>query len=688
MGRARASRKQVAPAPAVSEGRSGIWWRTLVIVLSGSIAYSNSLRGPFIFDDLLAVVQNLQIRQWWRLGAVFRPLRELPVAGRPLVNLSFAINYALDGLNPFGYHLVNVVIHLACALVVFGIVRRTLQLPTLQTKFRLSSANLAFAAALLWTLHPLHTEAVDYVTQRTELMMALCYLLTLYAGIRAWPSRRAWGWPAIAVASCAAGMACKESMASAPLMVLVYDSIFLFGSLKDAIRSRWRFYAGLALSWLVLVAVLWSGPRVHSAGFASGVSPWTYLLNQTVMITSYLRLTVWPQALVLNYGWPLPLTLGAVVPYALLVTSLLALTIAVLYRAPKWGFLGVWFFVTLAPASSVIPIATEVGAERRMYLPLIALIVLAVVGVSFIRRVSFSVLATVLVICAAALGALTLARNRDYTSALQLARTVVARHPTSVAHHLMGAELMIAGQQDEALVELRQAVPGAPRAYYDLGLALFRQEKMTEAIDALQAFVREQPLLLEAVSARLLLGQAFARQQQWAAAIDQYQMVLTMNPSIAQRSDAHYLLGGALYAARRPDEAVPHFSESLKTRPRDVAVLTNLGVALVAANKPDEALETFRRVVDVDANSASGQRNLANALLDHQRIDEAVMHAQRAVVLQPNDPGALDTLGRGLAMQGKFAEAREQFERALRLAPGDPDASADLAKLQGWLAGR
>ena len=229
-----------------------------------------------------------------------------------------------------------------CALLVFGLVRRTLELPIASgtaAKLRLKppgpgrqSTNLAFAAALLWTLHPLTTEAVDYVTQRTEIMMALFYLLTLYASVRAWrhlrldrPStlRRApraaveRRWQAVAILSCAAGMACKESMATAPLMVVVYDSIFLFGSLKQALAARRRFYAGLAMSWVLLAALMWSGPRIHSAGLASGVSPWVYLLNQTVMITEYLRLTVWPRSLVANYGWPLVLTLGDVLPYAL-----------------------------------------------------------------------------------------------------------------------------------------------------------------------------------------------------------------------------------------------------------------------------------------------------------------------------------------------------------------------------------
>ncbi len=378
MARSRGSRTRrtgVPSTPKVPDSPAGVWWRAGCIVLAGIFAYSNSLSGPFIFDDLSSIIENRHIREWWRLGSTLFPEREAPTAGRPLVNLSFALNYAMGGLGVFGYHLVNIAVHLLSALVVFGIVRRTLELPALKGRFAGWSANLGLAAALLWMLHPLNTEAVNYLTQRTELMMALCYLLTLYAGIRAWQaggvSRQATGaaalrWEAIAVVSCTAGMACKESMATAPLMVVLYDGIFLFDSLKQAIRNRWRFYAVLGMSWIVLAAVLWSGPRVHSAGFSIGVSPWLYLLDQTVMITQYLRLAAWPHELVANYGWVFPATLGHVLPYALFIACLLVLTIVALIRQPRWGFLGAWFFVTLARTSSIVPIATEVGAERRM----------------------------------------------------------------------------------------------------------------------------------------------------------------------------------------------------------------------------------------------------------------------------------------------------------------------------------
>src|SRR6266851_1928410 len=672
----------------MSETPRGIRWRATVIVIAGCLAYSNSLSGPFVFDDTLSIVGNLQIRQWWRLPSLLFPDRELPVAGRPLVNASFAINYAFGGLGVAGYHAVNIGCHLLCALLIFGVVRRTLELPGLKQRFGPWSRDLAFSVALLWALHPLNTEAVNYVTERTELMMGLFYVLTLYAGLRAWQSARAGRWQAIAVASCAAGMACKESMVTAPLMVVLYDGVFLFGSLKQAIRHRWRLYAGLAMSWVVLAAVMWSGPRVHSAGFSSGVSSWTYLLNQTLMLTRYLRLAVWPRSLVLVYGWPLSLTLGDVLPYALLVAALLALTIVAAVREPKWGFLGVWFFLTLAPTSSVVPIATEVGAERRMYLPLIAVTALLVVAASFIKRMPSPAARLVLVTCSATLAAGTLARNREYASGLVLAKTSVDRHPSSVAHHYLANELAKVGREDEAMLHLRQALPGAPGAHYSLGGLRFKRGEWNEAIDELQAFVRERPMLLEAVAARQLMGRAFAKQQRWQEAIEQYRMVLAMNPSSAQWIETQGLLGAACFGAQRFGEAVVHLAEYVKAGPPDTVALTDLAVSLVATSRLDDAIGVFRRAVDVNPRDAGLQLNLANALFDHRDAGEAAAHAEQAVALRPGDSAAHDVLGRVLAVQGKLADARSQFERALQIAPGDTDVREHLTRLERFAADR
>ena len=139
-----------------------IGWRAAVIALAVAVTYANSLRGPFVIDDQAAIVQNEQIRRLSRLGDVLLPESESPVAGRPLVSLSFALNYAAGGLDVRGYHAVNIALHLACALLAFGLIRRTLELPRLRRHFDGSSSiNLAFAAALLWAVHPLNSEVVE-----------------------------------------------------------------------------------------------------------------------------------------------------------------------------------------------------------------------------------------------------------------------------------------------------------------------------------------------------------------------------------------------------------------------------------------------------------------------------------------------------------------------------------------------
>jgi 4-amino-4-deoxy-L-arabinose transferase-like glycosyltransferase len=250
-------------------------WPAGVIVLAVLVTYANSLTGPFIFDDINNIVYNSRIHEWWRLDTVLFPEARSAVAGRPLVNFSLAVNYAIGGLDVRGYHAWNIAVHILCALIIFGLVRRTLELPSLRTTFSSSSVGLAFATALVWALHPLNSEAVDYVIQRTESMMALFCLLTLYASLRALESRAALWWRTTAVTSCALGMACKESMAFAPLLVAAYDSTYVFGSIKRAIASRWRLYAGLAASWLLLAALIWPGPRSNTAGFSNedGVGP-------------------------------------------------------------------------------------------------------------------------------------------------------------------------------------------------------------------------------------------------------------------------------------------------------------------------------------------------------------------------------------------------------------------------------
>jgi hypothetical protein len=256
------------------------WWPLVVIGLVGAAAYANSLPArPLIFDDIATVSLNPAIRDLSNVRAVFSPPTEFPVAGRPLVSLSFAINYAIHGERTAGYHVVNLALHLVCALLLFILIRRTLSLPGMPP--HLDAPRLALMAAMLWTVHPLNSEVVDYVSQRTESMMAAAMLFTLYAGVRAAASSRPARWMSAGVVACALGMTCKETMVVTPVIVVLYDRAFLAGSFREAWRRRWGYYIGLAATWLVLAGLLIQSGRETSNGFNTTItSPWTYLLNQ------------------------------------------------------------------------------------------------------------------------------------------------------------------------------------------------------------------------------------------------------------------------------------------------------------------------------------------------------------------------------------------------------------------------
>src|SRR4051794_27402707 len=177
------SKDDVAPsAEHVANGGPKAWIAAVLLLVAIGAVYYHALAVPFLFDDVIGIKANESIYSLWPLiGSTnhlgpLDPVRDLPTSGRPLVNLSFALNFAVGGDNPVGYHAANVAIHFFSALLLWAIVRRVLRLPYFAGRFDSSPGWLALAMAVLWALHPLQTETVVYTTQRTELMMALCYL--------------------------------------------------------------------------------------------------------------------------------------------------------------------------------------------------------------------------------------------------------------------------------------------------------------------------------------------------------------------------------------------------------------------------------------------------------------------------------------------------------------------------------
>jgi Tfp pilus assembly protein PilF len=641
-----------------------------IILVAGAAAYHASLAGPLVFDDLGSIRDNATLRQLWPPGPVLAPPRGLTVSGRPVLNLSLAVNYAVSGPRVGGYHVLNLAIHLLAALALFGILRRTLP-PTARAP---DPALPAFAISLLWAVHPLHTESVTYIVQRAESLMGLWYLLTVYCFIRYAEGRKAWAGPAFLC--CLLGMGTKEVMVSAPLIVLLYDRTFVSGSLRAAWRRHRGLHLALAATWIPLAwLVAGAGSRGGTAGFHAAV-PWTnYGSTQLWAIVHYLRLSFWPRPLVFYYGRMLRTHVTAAwVADAAVVGLLAAGTLLALRRWPRLGFAGAWFFAILAPTSSVVPVATETVAEHRMYLALIPVLVLVVLGV--IRVLPRPAALAGLLAAALGLAALTLARNQAYASDLTLWRDTVRDGPENpVAHNNLGEALRTRGLLPEARDQFEQALrldPSYPDAGNNLGVTLAAQGRPDEAIARL---ARTAALKPDDAETQLNWGNVLQEQGDLAAAALHYDAALRLEP---ERADSHFDLGKMLLREGRLPEAAVQLAEAVRLRPEDAEARNNLGIALAETGRPGEAEAQFVAALRLTPESLKAHSNLGSLLLAENRVPEAVAQYEQALALAPRLPEAHYNLGVAWLRTGKRPAARDQFEAALRLRPDYAEARAQL----------
>ncbi|HEX3730604.1 MAG TPA: tetratricopeptide repeat protein, partial [Opitutaceae bacterium] len=542
------------------------------------LAYGNSFGGPFVFDDLPSIPKNPTIRHLWPLGPALHPPAAAGVGGRPLLNLTFALNYALSGLSVWSYHAVNLLIHAAAALALFGIVRRTLRRCD-PAGSEAEAAGLALAAALLWALHPAQTATVTYLSQRAEGLMALFYLATLYCFIRGAESPRPRGgpWFALAALACLLGVETKEVMVTAPFVVLLYDRIYLAGSWAELWRRRKFAHLALFASW-ILLAFLLTDVGARGVGAGQPISPQAYALIECWVVLHYLAVAAWPHPIIFDYGFN-PAT-GPVAPCVLLLGLILAGVAAGMLLRPRIAFPAACFFILLSPTSSVVPIAFDPMVLNRIYLPLAGLAVLAAVAVrrGFGRPGYLALGAMGLV------GAfLTARRNEDYQSAIGLWQDTALQAPANArAHNNLG--------------DLLLAVPG----------------ETPKAIAELQAAIRLKPDYLEA---HVNLGNAYAnlpgRQDE---AVAEYQAALRIDPNYAQ---AHNNLGALrLGQGGHLDEAIAELTTAARLRPDYGDAHYDLGIALRQAGRLPEAIAEDEAAARLEPDSADTQASLARALMD------------------------------------------------------------------------
>lgn len=687
----------------------------LLLLIASCIVYANSLDGEFIYDDVHSIATNPDIRSLWP------PSWMLPtdavhatVNSRPVASFSLALNYAAGGLEMPGYRLFNLGVHILCGLALYGVVRRTLHAASA------AAVGLAFACALLWLVHPLQSQCVNYIIQRRESLASLFYLLALYGAIRGIDSGHR-AWYAASIASCALGMASKEIVVTAPFAIALYDRVYRSDSWQQVWRNRRYYYLGFSAPLLLLAFLIWGDPHGDSVGFER-VGVWQYALNQCIAITHYLQLMVWPHPLLLDYGPPRVLALLDVAPRAAVVLVLLAGCGWGLVCYPRLAYPVFWFFALLAPCSSIVPIAEEWAAERRVYLalagPLVLVLVAAYYGLLGLfdtdkgaGRQRAAQVGLGLVFCAAlALGTTTFYRNRDYRSAqtiwqrdlalrpdnaramrglayayesagnydaaIDVYLSALAREPKEPGVHFnLGLIYDRRGEWDMAIEYYRRAVqlvPSLARGHNNLGTVLKDAGRLEEALAHYRLAIKAQP---DYVLAHKNLGSMLASLGEWDKAAYHWVEAVRLQPGDKY---GHLAAGGALIEVGQWQAAADNFRQAVAIDPDFAEAQLSLGVSLEMLGEADAALAAYRRAANARSDFAGAVFNIGRLLEDKGRIDEAISHYERAVELDPDFVEALSNLGLAYHNKGRIEEALAHYRRALAIRPDYGPARTNL----------
>lgn len=602
---------RVAGGPAAAVICATIW-----------LAYASGLTAPFLMDDASSITGNGSIRSLWPLWPVicYEHGEGRTHDGRPLLNLSLAANRAVAGMSPVGFRVVNIFIHCGNALLLMALAKILLARPAVPVAVRGQAGSIAFAAAVLWAVHPLGTGAVTYVVQRAESLGAFMILATVLVATRgmlaADAGGKTWALPLVTLLSAIAGTA-KETSVTIPFVTLLIDRALLSCSWRGTLR-HWPWHLAAAASWPSVALMLTAlGGRGSSAGLDSA-SPWLYLLTQARAIWLYLARIVWPQGLVFDYGDFLSSGLAESGGWLVLSVVVFSGVVYGYCRYPAVFLAPLLFFVLLGPTSSVIPVKTQTIAEHRAYLASAALIVPAAAAAWLVGRERLALSPRFCSLAAAAvalaLGLSTAARNREFVKPELLWRRALAAEP----------------RNERAMINL-----------------------------AAQLIAKKDPASL--AEAERLLAQV--------AKTGRYPKAHSVNASSLAKAQGRY------------PEALAAIDAVLELTPDDATALADRGYVLWKLGRLPEALTTLDKGLASDDQIAPGWLNRGNVLLDLGQQEEAEQSFVRSVTVDPKYAKGWDHLGIALQNRGDLAAAMNAFNRAVACDPKDAEAVYNRGRL-------
>lgn len=612
----------------------------VLLIVVTVVAYWPALGNGFIWDDESYVISNRTLRDLHGLWRIWFELTATPQY-YPLVHTSFWLEYHLWGLNPLGYHLVNVLLH-ACGVVLLWRVLERLRVPG------------AWLAAAIFAVHPVGVESVAWVTERKNVLCAVLYFGSALAYLRYSPldkepqtfgRQRIWFYIA-SLGLFVLALLSKTVACTLPASLLVV-AWWKRGRLRrqDVLPLLPFFAVGLSLG---LLTAWLERHHVRAEG-----EEWAFTFPQRILIAGralwfYAGKLFWPAKLTFIYPrWEIN---PRVIWQWFFPTGFVAL-IAVLWslrkrvgRGPLAAVLS--FAITLGPALgfvNVFPFRFSFVADHFQYLASVGLIVLAVNGLNYLPRATRILTVVLLPI----LATLTWNQAKTYRDLETLWRDTLMKNSAAwIAHSNLAAVLLDKGKPSEADAHSRQAIqlkPDYAEANLNLGIALYREGKPAEAIRRFEYALQLKPDYAEAEHN---LGLALADEGRLSEAIQHYDRALRLKSDYA---DAYNNLGVALYRQQKSSEAINNYKQALRLKPDYAEADYNLGVALVAQKRFSEAIPYYERALELRPNNAEAHYNLGVALAAQGKGAEAIRHYERALECKPNDAAALNNLAYLLA---------------------------------------
>ncbi len=659
--------------------RHGLLIAIFMITLITFLIYFNTLSYPFYFDDENNIIANHKLRDlsnFW-----------LPSGTRYVGALSFALNYHFNELNVFGYHLVNIAIHIVNGLLVWWLVLLTFKTPTME-RINGPSIFIAMSCALIFIAHPVQTQAVTYIVQRFTSLSTLFYLLSLALYIKARLSYyvttskgqkqqrnipiKSVLYYLASVFSTVLAMKTKEISFTLPFMIVLYELIFFSPrNAEQQTLNLKRLYLFIPFLLTLLIIPLGLVGANKSAGGTIGdwreavqeteeIPRGVYFLTQFRVIVTYIRLLFLPIKQNLDYDYSLSDSLFDL-KTLISFLFLLSIFVAVLYLF-KWsrrtgngyGILAsfgiLWFFITLSIESSIIPIR-DVIFEHRLYLPSVGAIIAFSSAVFYVLDYAKTKLSPLQATC------------------VLLLLTVAPLSITAYQRNFVWKN------EGTLWGDVVRKSPEKARGHTNLGLVYYHQGRLEEAVKEYTTAIRLQPDYAEAHNN---LGLVYYLQGRVEEAIAEYMTALRLTNGFPK---AHNNLGAAYFKQGRMDEAIQEYMTALKLKPDDADPHNNLGNTYATQGRLEEAIKEYTAALKLKPDFPEVHHNLGIVYATQGRLDEAIKEYMAALKLKPDYAEAHYNLGNTYKTKGLKDEAKREFETVLKLRPNDPKARQALESL-------